>query len=311
MTPANSVSPVERWLCANCHCQLAPGDRYCAQCGQSVQRHVPTLFEFAHEFLSHYIALERGVLWSSLAVLFLRPGRLALEYFAGRRQRYVPPLRLYLTASILFFVAIKLAGPDFDHTARVDAASGERVLAIGNPKKNTPDSAPPSTRVDINVAESQFESWGLLEPVRLKTIDRFRQIQAEAERDGASKALSQAVRNFVQSLYYAMFLMLPIYAALLKLAYLDRGRTYGEHVVVGLYLHAMVFFVLLALYVVPWPLLQAALVTWMLAYPYVELRRVYGGSRWGTFWRANAIALLYLVVSGPVIAAFFLYAVIA
>lgn len=119
----------ERRLCANCFKQLAPSDRFCASCGQAARLHVPTLSEFVHEFVSHYVALDGGVLWRSLAALLFKPGRLALEYFAGRRRRYAPPLRLYLTASILFFVAIKLFGPNFEGAVHVVPASSERVSA--------------------------------------------------------------------------------------------------------------------------------------------------------------------------------------
>jgi hypothetical protein len=39
----------------------------------------------------------------TLALLALQPGKLTVEYLAGRRQRYIIPLRLCLTASFLFF----------------------------------------------------------------------------------------------------------------------------------------------------------------------------------------------------------------
>lgn len=310
MTAEVRTNAIERRVCASCYKQLEAADRYCANCGQAARLQVPTLFEFVHEFFSHYVALDRGVLWRSLAALAFRPGRLALEYFAGRRRQYVPPLRLYLTASILFFVAIKLTGPDFEQAVKIDQTTGERVVATGVPE-NQVNVIRASPGVAISMSDMQFDSWGALEPARLKLVERFRRIQSEFAREGASGALSQVMRNFVQSLYYAMFVLLPLYAALLKLVFFDRGRTYGEHMVVGLYSHAMVFFLLLALYLAGWPLLQFAIVCLLFVYPGAELRRVYGGSRWGTFWRASAVALLYLLVCGPVIALFFVYSFIA
>jgi hypothetical protein len=71
------------------------GDRFCCACGQPTRIHPPTLWEFVHEWLQHYVALE-GKLWKSLWALMARPGFLTLEYLAGRRQRYVQPLRLLL-----------------------------------------------------------------------------------------------------------------------------------------------------------------------------------------------------------------------
>ena len=44
-----------------------------------------------------------GRFWSTLWLLLVRPGQLTLEYFAERRARFVPPVRLYLVISIVFF----------------------------------------------------------------------------------------------------------------------------------------------------------------------------------------------------------------
>jgi hypothetical protein len=41
---------------------------------------------------------------NSVGVLLLRPWRLTNDFNAGRRVRYVHPLRLYLLASIAFFL---------------------------------------------------------------------------------------------------------------------------------------------------------------------------------------------------------------
>jgi hypothetical protein len=68
---------------------------------------MPTLFEFLHEFISHHVALE-GTLVASLKRLLFSPGRLTLDYFDGKRARYVAPLRLYLTFNVIFFLAIEL-----------------------------------------------------------------------------------------------------------------------------------------------------------------------------------------------------------
>jgi hypothetical protein len=65
----------------------AAGGRFCSECGQETAMHPPSAWEFVHEFIGHYIALE-GALWHTLAAL-VRPGKLTNEYFAGRRRRYV------------------------------------------------------------------------------------------------------------------------------------------------------------------------------------------------------------------------------
>src|SRR5205085_9200117 len=43
---------------------------------------------------------------TTIALLIAKPWRLTNEFLAGKRVRYVNPLRLYLLASILFFFAV-------------------------------------------------------------------------------------------------------------------------------------------------------------------------------------------------------------
>ena len=43
--------------------------------------------------------------------LIIRPGFLTAEYLLGRRVRYIPPLRLYIFISIIFFLIFKFSNP--------------------------------------------------------------------------------------------------------------------------------------------------------------------------------------------------------
>jgi hypothetical protein len=64
-----------------------------------------------HEVVHETLHLD-GTFATSVGVLVTRPGFLTLEHFAGRRARYVPPLRLYLIFSVLYF-ALAIFAPDF------------------------------------------------------------------------------------------------------------------------------------------------------------------------------------------------------
>jgi hypothetical protein len=92
--------------CRNCGA-LAPGN-FCSECGQSTHIAAPSIGEFLHEFVAHHIALE-GKLFASLKRLLLTPGGLTIDFFAGKRARYITPLRLYLTLNVIFFLAVELA----------------------------------------------------------------------------------------------------------------------------------------------------------------------------------------------------------
>jgi hypothetical protein len=75
-------------------------------------------------------------IWKTLGLLMFRPGRLTLEYLQGKRARFVPPVRLFIASSIVFFFIASLNtrlefGPD-DAVSSVPApASSWRTRAVG------------------------------------------------------------------------------------------------------------------------------------------------------------------------------------
>src|SRR3982750_3075519 len=92
-----------RGACENCGAPLL--GRHCYLCGQPVTglvRHFPSVIG---DFLDAVLNIDARV-FRTLWPLFARPGYLSCEYFAGRRVRYVSPVRLFVFLSIVtFFVA--------------------------------------------------------------------------------------------------------------------------------------------------------------------------------------------------------------
>jgi len=95
--------------CTNCG--EASADVYCARCGEKQ----PNLEDLSVRHLAHE-ALEElahvdSKLVTTLRDLVVRPGKLPVEYFAGRKKRYVAPLRLFLVFFALQFVAYTFSKP--------------------------------------------------------------------------------------------------------------------------------------------------------------------------------------------------------
>src|SRR6202790_3463336 len=96
---------VER-RCLNCGAALT--GRYCANCSQAADVHVPSTSELIHEALEG-ITHSDSRLWRTLCLLWFKPGKLTQEFVAGRRAAYLPPFRLYLVLSILFFLVASMS----------------------------------------------------------------------------------------------------------------------------------------------------------------------------------------------------------
>src|SRR5437899_5238625 len=89
--------------CENCGAQLS--GRYCAQCGQAAVDYRRSFRHVIADVLDSFLNWDSKFL-ATIGLLIARPWRLTNEFLAGRRVRYVHPLRLYLLASILFFLGV-------------------------------------------------------------------------------------------------------------------------------------------------------------------------------------------------------------
>lgn len=96
-----------RAACLNCGASLT--GEYCASCGQRDADPRVSVRDMAHEFVAEHFGLESKVA-STIGTLVLHPGRITREFFEGRRARYIPPLRLYLSSSVLFFLLLATFG---------------------------------------------------------------------------------------------------------------------------------------------------------------------------------------------------------
>ncbi len=96
--------PVEKGVpCRNCG--RVVDERFCTVCGQlGADFHRP-VWDLVASSIGDMFALD-GRLWRSLPMLVFRPGRMTRAYIEGRRARFVPPFRLFLLMSVIFFLTV-------------------------------------------------------------------------------------------------------------------------------------------------------------------------------------------------------------
>ncbi len=87
--------------CLNCGTRLR--GQYCGNCGQRSRSRLISLWELISDAFGDLFEIDSR-LWQTLIPLLMRPGRLTHDYLQGRRARYMPPFRMYLVLSLLFFV---------------------------------------------------------------------------------------------------------------------------------------------------------------------------------------------------------------
>lgn len=87
------------------NCRTPSVERYCPKCGQLAASFHRPIWSLLSETITDTLALD-GRLARTLPTLMFRPGRLTKNYIDGYRARYVPPFRMFLLASLVFYLAL-------------------------------------------------------------------------------------------------------------------------------------------------------------------------------------------------------------
>src|SRR5438093_302468 len=89
--------------CENCGALLT--GRWCSQCGQAAIDYRRSFRHVIVDVLDSFLNWD-SKFFATIGLLIVKPWRLTNEFLAGKRVRYLHPLRLYLLASILFFFTV-------------------------------------------------------------------------------------------------------------------------------------------------------------------------------------------------------------
>lgn len=236
----DSKSIHRQHLCENCLMPMA--STYCSHCGQkkvSPSKHFSALLK---EFFEDVLNLDDKILRTIKPLLF-KPGFLSLEYFANRRMRYVSPLKLYFFLSVITFFLVQQSvesNINPDNLVQLDDDTAKNSKPKG---------------IDFNLFDGK--PWNAkTNPAKLPWIpDAVNALFNEklVKLDGILKskdAQKQLIHAGLSAIPTALLLMLPIFALLLKLAYLFKKRLYIEHLIVALHNHAFLLMYILCIVII-------------------------------------------------------------
>ncbi|WP_395076792.1 DUF3667 domain-containing protein [Hyphococcus sp.] len=311
--------------CKNCGAALTGA--YCHQCGQRADEPRRVVIGLVQDFLVDTMAID-GKLARSIGLLLWRPGRLAQRYLEGKRVYYSPPFRLYLFASVFFFLfAFSLVGtPNLNGDAfQVDGA-GKVTLndgVIEDVEKVDPEAASELRTLNETLEE---EAASVEEQDEKKeSVPYSERKWNEEEYTGPAwlephlKRMLEASQRAVEDprLFFAqskenlprvMLLAPVVYALILMLLYVYRRKFYVyDHFVVSLYMHAALYaYLLMAMLLSRIPvvgaLLAAVPLIWGWLQPFAVFRQAYG-SNWVSVtlkWLVSVtiyFALLTLIIT--------------
>jgi hypothetical protein len=283
-TEPAEASPAAQPGCANCGAALT--GPYCARCGQSAESIRRPMREFLEHALETLLELDsRGL--HTMGLLLTRPGSLTAQYLAGRRARFVPPVRLYLFASLIFFLAVWATNTaivqfvDFRTVRNLPAVAVRLFSPLEEGSRHAP-SADVIQKVHVTNDNGETPAW-------------FTRITENASRAfEAPAALNARLSELFPKM---MFALVPAFGLILWLLYARKKRYLVEHLVFALHFHVFAF--LLATVVIALrPILPPGVAGWLFFAPLglyllLALKRVYGQGWIRTSIKETLLVTLY------------------
>ena len=296
---------------------------YCPHCGQRKVEVGVSLRRMLLEALDDQFSIN-SALPRTLGALLVRPGRLTREYMDGRIVRYIPPFRLYLVSSLVFFLVLSFvpelrdpmqlaiggdesgsltigmvtdslrAGieetraqggdPDAARIREEALAAAQRAREARRPTAfpargavadSVPGVEPPAPPLPptlpgagwmgnprVNTGNAQLDST---------LTARLQELNAIPPR----MAIRRLMSDYLEHVPQMMFVLLPVFAGILKLLYVRRKRFYVEHFVFSLHLFSFAFLSYTLMLTVRHPAVVTTLSLWLVLYVYLAMKHVY------------------------------------
>jgi hypothetical protein len=274
MSSAHAPPLTGETRCLNCGEMLSGA--YCHACGQKGSGPPMHLHDFVHELVHESLHFDSKI-WLTLRLLLFSPGTLTRELIAGRRVRYVGPVRLFLVGSAILFGLLA-----FTTSAYVTTNADDREAA-----------AHVDAELDEALAGADSVKGAVLRIVRKALHD--------------PRHFKEAI---VGALSKSSFILAPIFALVTWKLFAKEQPFYVGHLYFALHLHAFAFLLLAAitaLALVPGPLAglaRSAFLPVVLVYFYAGTRRAFQASWPRTLVRGSLVLVICSALNAVVISAF-------
>lgn len=209
--------PAEERVVRCLNCEAVLNGPFCASCGQRAIPPSPTVRELAGDAWAELTGYDGRIARTTRALL-LAPGRLTREYLDGHRVRYLSPVRMYLTASVIYFVLAASAPTLQPSNAGTIDAGGLRVGVVSSGNANLLDA---DDRRELQATVATASPW--LRPMLQALLDdpvAFR-------------------RRVFDAMPRVFFAMLPVFAVITALFF--RRRTFPTHLTFATHVHTFAF----------------------------------------------------------------------
>lgn len=321
-------------ICSNCGTQMY--GTYCAKCGQATRHFIKFFPSVIKEMLEDTFDID-GRFFRTIWALLAKPGRLTTAFLTGRRVHYSPPFRLYLFTSLAAFLVFSLAVSSFkaevnngdadplDGVFVTSQKAGENSRDNQQEDANTDPGNVDAADQDDSTENEEFivfelngEPWHYQDnPIAIDWLpsmvnqalnSNLYSIEQNSPRIIEDPTL--LIRETLRIMPTVLFILLPIYALILKLLYVFKRRYYMEHLIYSVHMHTATLFVLMLAITLDlcaenvaekWRLVfeipETLLLIWYFLYMFLAQKHVYQQGWFMTGLKSFALNTIYFIFS--------------
>jgi hypothetical protein len=329
--------------CLNCGTTLE--GKFCHNCGQENLQIKESFGHMLNHAISDYFHFDHQF-FHTLKPLFFKPGLLTNEYMAGKRVQYLHPIKMYIFVSIVYFLIffqsahekVKVT-PTPNKPANIEQkkidtinnriAKSTKLSAIQKKKLLRMSKLYGVTNLkDVDGEEASNKDNHFITPTTDDTTyEQYTVHQGKLpveERDGfferiynktaltytqkyGSRAREVFFDEFKHNVPKMMFLLLPMFALILKITFWRSKKFYVEHLIYTFHLHCFLFLFLAILMVLQliipnvWGLigwLNFFSTIYIMWYIFRSLKVVYHRSGFRTITKMIGMSFIYLMAFG-------------
>jgi len=290
--------PIEKKeKCANCETELH--GPFCFHCGQHQKEHHLSFGTLSRDFLGEAFSFDSRFI-KTIRLLIKEPGEITKQFLAGHRVAFIPPVKLYIFISFVYFLLAMMISP-FSPVIQVNedgkVIDGSSIITINPTTKPEKD---PSEIIDGE--DKDPKESGEVETFFEENMKKIVSEEGEILEDEVDKFKKIIGQNMPKM----MFVLVPFFALLIKDLYRKSGFFYIEHLVFSLHFHSFAFLwmtltlilkaLLAYISILASKILGLMMGLWMLVYLYKAFRCVYPGGKWRTLYKETLLVFTYLFI---------------
>ena len=288
--------------CKNCGTELK--GMYCHNCGQYALDSRQPFWKYILQYFENVYQFDTKI-WSTLWMLFRRPGFLTTEFNAGKIASYVHPMRLFMCITLLFFIGFFMFIGDTVDRAMSNLNS-ETII----------DELEEASAEDYRAMSSIFDKDTVVAiAVDIEDVKRYPEVFDAPQMDEKETLFIDGLFG-VLSGYAPLFslFLVPVMALMLKGLYRKKRMMYMNHLAFSLHWGCF-FYIMTTLFIIAGELWHYNGLTWYvflginLLYTAIALHWVYGNDWAKTVLKTVLLYFVYLFIVIVLSAAFFAWAI--